>query len=67
MWTELTRNVGGNVSGRATNGKIQALVNGAAFAASLALTMLGDRQSVIIRSDGAAVTQFSVTLNRTSR
>ena len=67
MWSELTRNVGGNVSGRASSGKIQALVSGPVFAASLALTMQGDRQSVLIRSDGATVTQVSITLNRTSR
>jgi hypothetical protein len=64
MWTELTRNVGGSVSGRASSGKIQALVNGPAFAASLALTMQGDRQSVLIRSDSTALTQVSITLNR---
>jgi hypothetical protein len=67
MWTELTRNVGGNVSGRASSGRIQALVDGPLFAASLALTMQGDRQSVIIRSDSTAVTQVSISLNRTSR
>jgi hypothetical protein len=67
MWTEVTRNVGGSISGRASSGKIQALVDGPAFAASLALTMQGDRQSVIIRSDGSALTQVSITLSRTSR
>jgi hypothetical protein len=67
IWNELTRNVGGNVSGRASSGRIQALVDGPAFAASLALTMQGDRQSVLIRSDSTAVTQVSITLNRTSR
>jgi hypothetical protein len=64
QWTEVTRNVGGSVSGRASTGKIQALVNGPAFAASLALTMNGDRQSVLIRSDSTALTQVSITLNR---
>ena len=66
-WSELTRNVGGNISGRAGNGRIQALVDGPAFAASLALTMQGDRQSVLIRSDGTALTQVSITLNRNGR
>jgi hypothetical protein len=63
-WTEVTRNVGGRVSGRAAGGKIQALVDGPACAASLALTMQGDRQSVVIRSDSTAVTQVAITLNR---
>jgi hypothetical protein len=67
LWTEVTRNVGGNVSGRAASGRIQAVVDGPLFSANLALTMQGDRQSVVIRSDGAAVTQVSITLNRTSR
>jgi hypothetical protein len=63
-WTEVTRNVGGRISGQASSGKIQALVDGPAFAANLALTMQGDRQSVLIRSDSTAVTQVSITLNR---
>ena len=63
-WTEVTRNVGGSISGRASSGRIQALVDGPAFAASLALTMQGDRQSVLIRSDSTALTQVSITLNR---
>jgi hypothetical protein len=63
-WTEVTRNVGGRVSGRASGGKIQATVDGPAFAASLALTMQGDRQSVVIRSDSTALTQVAITLNR---
>jgi hypothetical protein len=66
-WSEVTRNVGGNISGRAGNGKIQALVDGPAFAASLALTMQGDRQSVLIRSDSTTLTQVSITLNRNAR
>jgi hypothetical protein len=66
-WTEVTRNVGGRISGRATTGKIQALVDGPAFAANLALTLQGDRQSVVIRSDGSALTQVAITLSRAAR
>jgi hypothetical protein len=66
-WSEATRNTGGNVSGRASEGQVQAIVLGPAFAANLAVTTRGDRQSVHIRSEGAEVAQVSITLNRSGR
>lgn len=66
-WSEATRNTGGNVSGRASEGNVQALVLGPAFAANLAVTTRGDRQSVTIRSEGAEVAHVSITLSRSRR
>jgi hypothetical protein len=66
-WSEATRNTGGNISGRASEGQVQALVLGPAFAANLAVTTRGDRQSVSIRSEGTEVTQVSISLNRAGR
>jgi hypothetical protein len=63
-WSEATRNTGGNVSGRASEGYVQAVVLGPAFAANLAVTTRGDRQSVTIRSEGAEVSHVSITLSR---
>jgi hypothetical protein len=63
-WSEATRNTGGNVSGRATSGQVQAVVLGPGFAASLAVATRGDKQSVTIRSEGAEVSQVSITLSR---
>jgi hypothetical protein len=63
-WSEATRSTGGQVSGRASEGQVQAIVSGPAFAASVAVTTRGDRQSVHIRSDGAELSSVSITLSR---
>jgi len=63
-WSEVTRNTGGSVSGRASDGLVQAIVNGPAFAASLAVTTRGDRQSVHIRSDSTELSSVTITLSR---
>jgi hypothetical protein len=64
IWSEATRNTGGNVSGRASEGQVNAVVQGPAFAASLSVTTRGDRQSVHIRSDSTELTAVSITLSR---
>ncbi len=64
-WSETTRGVSGDVSGHVGNGTIQAVVSGGTFTAGLALTVLGNRQYVTIRPQGATdVTGVSVTLRR---
>lgn len=64
-WSETTRGVTGNLSGRVGNGSIQAVVSGGTFTAGLSLTVQGNRQYVTIRPDGATdVTGVSVTLRR---
>lgn len=63
-WTELTRNAAGSVSGRATDGSIQANVQGIGFQASLTVNTRGHSQSVAIRPQGTDVTSVAITLSR---
>jgi hypothetical protein len=51
-WTELTRNVTGSLSGRASRGSIQARVNALGFSADLTVHTAGNTQSVIITPEG---------------
>lgn len=63
-WNESTRNVRGNLAGRARGGQIQAKVEAAGFSASLAVNTQGERQSVAIRSPGHELESVAVTLNK---
>lgn len=51
-WNESTRNVNGNLQGHASRNRIAIYVEAAGFAANLALTTNGNRQSVSISSKG---------------
>lgn len=51
-WSETTRNVGGSLTGQAGNGQFNVDVSAPTFAARLKLTTRGDRQNVVISSDG---------------
>jgi hypothetical protein len=66
-WIELTRNAQGSISGQASRGQIQAVVQGPGFAASFALGVRGGQQSVSIRSQGTEVSQVAIVLRRTGR
>lgn len=61
-WTEVTRGVSGNVSGRFGAGSIQVAVSGPAFTAGLSITTSGNRQSVSIRPSGGDIRDVSVSL-----
>jgi hypothetical protein len=64
-WTESTRNTGGTVSGSLLgNGRIQAVVSGPGFSATLSVTTRGNRQTVQLVSQGEEVTQVSIALDR---
>ena len=63
-WSEVTRNVSGSVSGRASGGTIQAVASSAVFSANLTLTTRGTKQSVSIRSQGTEFSEAAITLNR---
>jgi hypothetical protein len=61
-WSESIRNVSGNLEGRGGGGKFQVVASGPGFAASISLTTRGNKQSVVIRSEGAfRVTSISLT------
>ena len=51
-WSETSRNINGNLQGKARGGHINVFVEAAGFAASLELTTRGNKQSVSIRSKG---------------
>ena len=63
-WAEITRNVSGAVTGKATGNQIEARVAGGPFTAALSLTTTGNAQAVMIRPTGTDVTVVSISLQR---
>jgi hypothetical protein len=63
-WSEVTRQVSGNVSGRMGGGAIQVAVSGPGFSAGLSIETSGNRQSVTIRPSGGDIRDVSVSLMR---
>jgi hypothetical protein len=63
-WREITRGAEGNVSGSVAGGEIRAHVDGTGFTADLSIRTKGDRQSVVIRPQGADVREVTVELRR---
>jgi len=62
-WSETSRNINGNIEGRASGGVIQVVASAPGFSANISLTTRGNKQSVVIRAE----TQFkgvSITLTR---
>jgi hypothetical protein len=51
-WSEASRNVYGNLNGKAGGGQIDVFVEAAGFAASITLTTKGNKQNVSISSKG---------------
>jgi hypothetical protein len=62
-WSEITRNVGGSLEGRASNGQFDVVVSAAAFKAKLSVTTNGNKQAVSISSEGA-IKGASISLSR---
>jgi hypothetical protein len=62
-WTETSRNVGGNLQGRAGAGHFDVTVTATAFTARLTLTTKGNKQSVSISSD-SQIKGASIALSR---
>ena len=64
-FTEVTRNVTGTISGRASGGQISIGVSaGSAFSAHMSLITSGGGQSVEIKPKGTDVTDVSVRLSK---
>jgi hypothetical protein len=64
-WSELTRSVSGNITGRATGSDIQAQVGGQGFSASLAVKTKGGHQTVFIRpGSGGDVASVSISMRK---
>jgi hypothetical protein len=62
-WSEISRNVGGSLEGRVSNGQFDVIVSAAAFKAKLSVTTNGNKQAVSISSDGA-IKGASISLSR---
>jgi len=63
-WSETSRNVSGELEGRAGNGSFQVLVSSPSFTASLNLTTRGNSQTVKITSQGTEFSGVTITLAR---
>ena len=65
-WFESTHRVGGTISGKNTDGLIEARAEGDTFTALLTVGTKGTRQSFLMESPGAKVSQVSIDLVRGS-
>jgi len=63
-WTEATRNAGGQITGRITNGHLRGLIEGSGFSATVNVQTSGDRQVVSFTSH-AEVRSVSISMKRT--
>jgi VCBS repeat-containing protein len=64
QWMEVTRNVTGSISGRASGGSIQAVASSGPFTASLTITTRGTKQQVSIRIQGQELTEAAISLTK---
>jgi hypothetical protein len=63
-WTELTRRVGGQLSGRASGSRLNLRAEGQTFSALLDMTTRGNTQSISIRSPGSEMQEVRISLAR---
>jgi hypothetical protein len=65
-WSEASRNVSGNISGRsnANGSQIQAAAQAVGFNANLSISTRGARQAVLITAPGTDVSEVSITMER---
>jgi hypothetical protein len=66
-WNEVTRGVGGTITGRATANQIEARAEGQTFTAILSMNTRGSRQRVSIQSPGSEMLEVTIELTRGSR
>jgi hypothetical protein len=59
----MSRNISGTIQGRGSNGVIQVVASAAGFNANISVTTRGNRQSVVIRSEGS-FRAANIALNR---
>lgn len=62
-WSEHSRNISGNLSGRSSHGHFDVTVSAPTFTAQLTLVTRGNKQQVTIRSEGA-FRSASIALSR---
>ncbi|HXW30359.1 MAG TPA: hypothetical protein VEK55_13435 [Xanthobacteraceae bacterium] len=66
-WFESTHRVGGSISGRNTGHEIDARAEGDTFTALLTVKTVGRRQSFLMESPGAKVSQVSINLSQANK
>ncbi|HWL31245.1 MAG TPA: hypothetical protein VNQ50_03855 [Xanthobacteraceae bacterium] len=66
-WNEASRQVFGQLGGRATANRIDAKVSSVGFDAALSLTARGNRQDVSIRSPGSEISEVAISMSRGGR
>jgi hypothetical protein len=66
-WNEASRQVYGQLGGRAAANHIDAKVSSVGFNATLSLTTRGNRQEVLIRSPGSEISEVAISLSRKGR
>lgn len=64
QWEETSRRAAGTFSGSVKGNHIEARVEGQTFAALLSLTTHANRQSILIRSPGSAMSEVAIALSR---
>ena len=63
-WSEKTKQVAGQFSGRISGNHVDARAEGQTFAALLGMTTYGDTQSISIRSPGSQLSEVTIALSR---
>ena len=63
-WSELTRSLGGKLSGQARHGRIDVRVQGDVFNAEVTLVSSGNRQTVTISAPGSQISGVAISLRR---
>lgn len=63
-WSELTRSLGGRLSGQARRGRIEVRVQSDIFNAKVTLVSSGNRQTVTISSPGSQISGVAISLHR---
>ena len=64
QWDETTRRAAGTFTGSVKGNHIEARAEGQTFAALLGMTTHGNRQSILIRSPGSAMSEVTIVLSR---
>lgn len=63
-WEERTFNATGDVTGQASNSKINVAIKGGGFSGTMAVGLSGGSQSVTILTEGIGMTSVNITLSR---
>jgi hypothetical protein len=66
-WNEMTRNIGGTLSGHARAGRIEVRIDNPSFNADLTLVARQNEQTVTIRSAGSQFSGATISLRRSAR